>query len=113
MRVLYDIQDMLEDEMRKICKQDSLTGSDLDELFKMVDIVKDITTIHAMEKSEYGDGCSDTYKYTSRGSSYEGGYRGHESKEQLLSKLKDMMHDAHTEDERESYRRAIESLNRS
>lgn len=144
MKVLYDIREMIEDEMKKICKQDSLTGTDLEELYKMVDIVKDISTVEAMEQADFGDGYSGAYgysyemdypmstrgrsrdsmgRYSGRGgSSYEGrsyaressydDYSGH-SKEQMIEKLKVMMREARNEEERESYRRAIEALNRS
>ena len=60
MRVLYDIQDMLEDELKKICKKEDITTMDLDNMYKMVDIVKDITTVEAMHKAEQ-DGYSRDY----------------------------------------------------
>lgn len=54
MKVLYDIQEMLEDELKKICKSDNITGTDLEEMDKMVDIIKDISTIEAMKNAELG-----------------------------------------------------------
>ncbi len=164
MRVLYDIQDMLEDELKKISKKDDITTSDLDNIYKMVDIVKDVTTVDAMKKAEqdgysrdysrdYSRGYSEDYanaygsyarrgrdgdgdgrysedggsyrrgrdamgRYTSRdggsyrnGNSYEGGYSGH-SKEDMIEQMKEAMHNARSEEERESYRRAIEQMKR-
>ena len=41
MKVLYEIKEMLEDELKKTCRQESISPSDLDEMDKMVDIIKD------------------------------------------------------------------------
>ena len=76
MKVLFDIQDMLEDELKKICKKEDITTTDLDNMYKMVDIVKDITTVDAMHKAEqegysrdyardYSRGYSEDYAYGS------------------------------------------------
>lgn len=85
MRVLYDIQDMLEDELKKISKKDDITSMDLENMYKMVDIVKDITTVDAMHKAEqegysrdyardYARGYSEDYAnaYGSYRTSYDG-----------------------------------------
>jgi hypothetical protein len=158
MKVLYDIQDMLEDELKKISKKEEITSTDLDNIYKMVDIVKDVTTVDAMHKAEqdgysrdyardYSRGYSDDYanaygsynsyarrgrdgdgdgrysedgsyrrghdamgRYTSRDSSYDG-YSRH-SKEEMIEHLKEMMRNARSEEERESYRKTIEQLQR-
>ena len=141
MRVLYDIQDMLEDELKKISKKEDITTSDLDNIYKMVDIVKDVTTVDAMKKAEqegysrdyardYSRGYSEDYanaygsyrnsydgrrgrdamgRYTSRDGSY--GYSEH-SKEDMIEQMKEAMRNAHNDEERESYRRAIEQMKR-
>lgn len=166
MKVLFDIQDMLEDELKKISKKEDITAMDLENIYKMVDIVKDITTVDAMHKAEqegysrdyardmsrgYSDDYANAYgsyrsydgrrgrdgdgdgrysedgsyrrgrdsmgRYTSRdssyrGGSYEGGYSGHD-KEEMIDHLKEMMRNARSEDERESYRKTIEQMQRS
>lgn len=154
MRVLYDIQDMLEDELKKISKKEDITTMDLDNIYKMVDIVKDVTTVEAMKKAEqegysrdyardYSRGYSEDYsnaygsyarrgrdgdgdgrysedgsyrrgrdsmgRYTSR-DSYDG-YSRH-SKDEMIEHLKEMMQNARNDEERESYRRAIEQMKR-
>jgi hypothetical protein len=154
MRVLYDIQDMLEDELKKISKKDEISSTDLDNIYKMVDIVKDVTTVEAMHKAEqegysrdyardYSRGYSEDYadaygsyarrgrdgdgdgrysedssyrrgrdsmgRYTSR-DSYDG-YSRH-SKEEMVDHLKEMMRNARSDEERETYRKTIEQLNR-
>ena len=165
MKVLFDIKDMLEDELKKISKKEDITAMDLENIYKMVDIVKDITTVDAMKKAEeqgysrdyardYSRGYSEDYantygyrsndgrrgrdgdadehysedssyrrgrdsmgRYTSRdgsyrGGSYEGGYSGHD-KEEIIEHLKEMMRNARSEEERESYRKTIEQMQRA
>ena len=104
MRVLYDIKDKMEDELKKICRKEEMTQTDLDNVYKMIDIVKDVTTIEAMNESDYS-------KDYSRRSSRDDGY-GRSSRHDMIDHLTDMMHNARTEDERESYRKTIEQLNR-
>lgn len=160
MKVLWDIQDMLEDELKSISKKDEISSMDLDNIYKMVDIVKDITTVDAMKKAEqegysrdyardYSRGYSEDYAnaYGSYRGSYDGsyarrgrdgdgdgrysedssyrrgrdamgrytsrddGYSGH-SKDEMIQHLEEMMRNARNEDERESYRRAIEQMKR-
>lgn len=165
MKVLFDIKDMLEDELKKISKKEDITAMDLENIYKMVDIVKDISTVDAMKKAEeqgysrdyardYSRGYSEDYsnaygsyrsydgrrgrdgdgdgrysedgsyrrgrdamgRYTSRDGSYrgsyEGGYSGHD-KEEIIDRLKEMMRNARSEEERESYRKTIEQMQRS
>lgn len=175
MKVLYDIQDMLEDELKKISKKEDITTSDLDNIYKMVDIVKDVTTVDAMKKAEqegysrdyarensrgYSEDYANAYgsynsyarrgrdgdgdgryseeggsyrrgrdamgRYTSREGSYEGGssnrggsYRGSyeggysgNTKEDMIEQMKEAMRNARNDEERESYRRAIEQMKR-
>lgn len=72
MRVLEDICDMLEDEIKQIVKKDDITPSELDSVYKSVDIIKDIKTIEAMEdSSQYGYSRRPYYSYDG---SYEGSY---------------------------------------
>lgn len=83
MKVLYEIQDMLEDELKAMAKKDELSSMDLDNIYKMVDICKDVTTIDAMHKAEqdgysrnyagdYSRGYAEDYPYGSYRMSYDG-----------------------------------------
>lgn len=143
MRVLYDIQDILEDELKKISKKEEITTMDLDNIYKMVDVVKDITTVEAMHKAEqegysrdyardYSRGYSEDYanaygsyrsydgrrgrdgdndgRYSEDGS-YRRGYSRH-GKEEMIEHLQSMMRNARSEEEKETYRRAIEQMQR-
>ena len=164
MKVLFDIKDMLEDELKKISKKEDITAMDLENIYKMVDIVKDISTVDAMKKAEeqgysrdyardYSRGYSEDYanaygsynsydgrrgrdgdsdgrysedgsyrrgrdamgRYTSRDGSYrDGSYDGYSrhSKEEMAEHLKEMMRNARTEEERETYRKTSEQVNR-
>lgn len=64
MKVYDQIKDMLCDELEGIAKKKELTTNSLDVLYKGIDILKDITTIEAMEQ-EYG-----------HDEGYSGGYYG-------------------------------------
>ncbi len=48
MRVLYDLCDILEDELEDIVKSGDMNPQDLEMADKAVDIIKDIKTIKAM-----------------------------------------------------------------
>lgn len=96
MRILYETQDKMEDELKSICRKEEITPMDLDNIYKIVDIIKDITTVDAMHKAEengysgegmgnysrgydvdysYARGRDSRGRYTSRdGRSYEGSY---------------------------------------
>lgn len=78
MRVLEDVCEMLEDEIKQIAKKDDITPSELDSMYKAVDIIKDIKTIEAMDEASQ-DGYSRRPYYAYDGSydgSYEGSYDG-------------------------------------
>lgn len=66
MKVYEQIKDMLCDELEGIAKKKELTTNSLEVLYKGIDIIKDISTIEAMEQ-EYGN---------SHDSGYSGGYSG-------------------------------------
>ena len=126
MRILYDIQDKMEDELKSICRKDEMTSVDLENTYKIIDILKDITTIDAMHKADhegysgnmdYSRGWDVDYSYArgrdSRGRymSRDDGYNGN-NKEDMIDKLTVMMRSARTEEERENYRKMIDQLSR-
>lgn len=63
MKVYEQIHDMLCDELEEIAKKKELTTNSLDVLYKGIDILKDISTIEAMEQ-EYGSGYSQDGGYS-------------------------------------------------
>lgn len=140
MRTLYNIKDLIEDELKTIAKKEELSETDLDNVYKMVDICKDISTIEAMKESRYSRDYSEdypmsydgSYRSYARGGSYEssyarrgrdgdgdgrysergGSYRdgGYSGHDNTKEKLEQMMRKAGSEQERESIRRVLEQL---
>lgn len=139
MRVLYEVCDKAEDELRQICKKTELTKDDLDNMYKLIDIVKDVKTVEAMKNAEeqgwsreYSRGYEEDYSNTypiykmARDGERESGYsyrRGRDSmgrytsrdndKEGMIEHLRELMMNARTEDERENYRKTIDNLSRN
>ena len=67
---LYELKDLLCDEIEDIVEKNDITPTELERAYKAVDIIKDIETIDAMKNSEFS------------GYSYDEGYayaRGHDS----------------------------------
>ncbi len=52
MDILYKLCDKMEDELELLYKKQELTTVDLDNMYKMIDIVKDIKTVEAMKSAE-------------------------------------------------------------
>lgn len=52
---LYDICEMLEDELKEIVKKGDISPNELDRVYKAVDIIKDIKTVEAMEEGGYSN----------------------------------------------------------
>lgn len=53
MKVIYDVRDRMLEELKDICRKDEMTEMDLKNIYKMIDIVKDVTTIDAMIKNDH------------------------------------------------------------
>lgn len=75
---LYDICEMLEDEMKEIVKKGDISPTELERVYRAVDIIKDIKTIEAMEEGGYSNAGGSNRGGSNRGSygSYEGSYDG-------------------------------------
>ena len=76
MRVLEDMCEILEDELKDIAKKGDISPTELESVYKSVDIIKDIKTIKAMEQ-EYGG--SYGRGYNSYDGSYDGSYNSYNS----------------------------------
>ena len=122
MKVLYAIKDKLEEELKRICKKEDMSTSDVDAIYKMVDVIKDITTIEAMDISEgYSEKYQNTNSYGSyaRGRDSRGrymsrdvmpsGYSGH-GNDDMIDRLRSMARNARSEDERQNYMEMMERL---
>ena len=64
MQALYDLCELLDDELREIVRKGEISPTELEGAYKAVDIIKDIKTIEAMEDYSYDD--------YSRRNSYDG-----------------------------------------
>ena len=50
--VLHNVHDRMLSELKDICYKDEMTYWDLKNMGRMIDIIKDITTIDAMNKAD-------------------------------------------------------------
>lgn len=129
MHVIYEIKDLMEDELKQMSRKEQLTKDDVCLIGEMIDIVKDIVTIEAMKNYDedrenaeamrnYSRGYDMDYSYArgrdmrGRYTSRDDGYTKHSSKEEMISNLRNMMDNARTPEERESYRNMIDQMNR-
>lgn len=118
------VYEMLNCEIEKIEKKGELTSSTLDNLDKLVDIVKDLQTIEAMADYDNGnEGYSRTGRYYDdndmsyrRGGRYYmgrnsmRGYSRDDGKKDMIEHLEKAMHMANSESEKEEIRHMIEKM---
>lgn len=52
MKALEDLRELLIDQIKKVSKKGDISPNELECMYKSVDIIKDISTIEAMEKAE-------------------------------------------------------------
>lgn len=131
MKVLYDLRDMLEDELKKITKKDEMDVQSVELAYKMVDVIKDIATIEAMESADYTDGYSrsdgmyngNSYGYRnrvyddgsyamrdSRGRYMRNGYSRNDEHDHMIQKLERMLNETTDETVRRSIQKSIDEL---
>ena len=67
MKVMDKLCDKMEDEIDQICKKDQLTQVDVDLIYKMIDIVKDVSIVKAMKSEEENGWSRDYAREYSRG----------------------------------------------
>lgn len=124
MNVLYEIKDKYESELKKIADKKELSPVDLEATYKIVDILKDIETICAMDeygndeddwsgRSSYRRGRNQYSGYGMSGRRYSGGYSngysGHGS-ERMLENLYKAMDDADSEEQRMAIMNVINKM---
>lgn len=134
MNTIYNVEDRVEDELKQICKKPEWSPSDIEIIYKMIDILKDTSTIEAMKEAGYSQASARMsyddpgMAFANRGNSYDDysyrrgrdamgrytsrdGYSGHD-KESMIEGLREKMHMATNESDREAIRRAIDILER-
>lgn len=60
MKAMEELKELLEEELKKIAKKGDITPTELESVYKAVDVIKDIATIKAMEESS-SDETSEQY----------------------------------------------------
>lgn len=128
--ILHQIKEMMEDELVKLSKKPELSHTDLECVDKMIDIIKDISTIDAMEDAGYSSerfryeepdryyadhsyrrGRDAMGRYTSRDDYSERGYSEH-NQMSMIEELEILLRASTNEAERENIRKVIDQLKR-
>lgn len=147
MEALYKLKDFLINEIEECVRTDQMSAQELDTLYKIVDIIKDIYKIEVMSM-EKDEGYSQNYRHgynimpvdydmtyenrtgnktyrteydgnsyrrgrdtkTGRYVSMDAGMSRDDEKEQMISKLEEMMDEAGTDKERSTILHCIEKL---
>ena len=132
MKALEQLKELLEEEIKKVTKKGDITPAEVEAMYKVVDIIKDIDTIEAME--EYGEDNDGEYsrrgyssrrpymdggsyrrsrgmngRYVSRDRSYRG-YSMEESRDAMMAKLEEAMNEATTEHERQAIMACMDKI---
>lgn len=120
-RLYYDVKELLHKEISKIVEKGSLTPQELDNLYKAIDVLKDICEITSMEGEDEGysergysmwgpnhDRYYDIHAYRNRDSM--GRYSRTDAKERMVNGLYSMMGDATSEAERGAIQDCINRL---
>ena len=128
---LYELREMLMDELHKISSKGELTAGSLETVDKLTHSIKSIDTICAMEEAgEYsyeggnsyargrgsnarrdsmGRYSSENYGMGMRGYSRRRGYSG-DDKEELVNSLRELMNETSNNKSRMAIQRAIEQM---
>jgi hypothetical protein len=135
---MYELKEMLCDELAKITKKGELSAGSLDAVDKLTHSIKSIDTIIAMDEYSEDDGMSyegsrgenrggnrgrsyargrnrDSMGRYTRGGSYRGsyargGYSRDEEMENLKMNLQDMLEEANSEEERKMIRKWLKQV---
>jgi hypothetical protein len=136
---MYELKEMLCDELAKITKKGELSAGSLDAVDKLTHSIKSIDTIIAMDEYSKDDGMyyegsyargdnrgggnrgrsyasgvrRDSMGRYSRDGSYRGSYRGYsrdEEMEELKMGLQELLEDAKSEDERKMIRKWLKQV---
>lgn len=119
MNAMYDLRDMLCNELDEIARKGDLGAGDLDIVNKLVSTIKNIDKITMYEDgySRGGDWSADIRGNYGRGSSYRGRHRDAmgrysrtDAKEHMRAQIEDMMCNAEDDRVRDALRRAMDAM---
>lgn len=113
-RTLMDLNDMVDEELKKIIKKGDLTPTELEVAMKAVCLMEKIQSLSAMDYSEgYTEGYSMRGYYDEPGMSMargrspvtgryiSRGYSGHSIKDRMIARLEGMYDEAQSDHERQ------------
>ena len=75
-KLYEDLTEMLQDQMKKIAKKSDITPQELDNVYKAIDVLKDIETIKAMKEAGEEGGEQSHDGYSQEGYSTRRGVKG-------------------------------------
>ncbi len=122
---MYDLRDMLCEELDEIARKGELGTGDLEIVHKLTDTIKNIDKIETLEEGDYpgrysrgGDWEADMRGTYGRGSSYarrgthyvRGHYSRTDATENLRSQISDLMRETDDDRVKEALRRAISAM---
>ena len=118
-RAMHELKDMLCKEVDKIAKKGELSAGSLETVHKLTDTIKNIDKIMMLEDDGYSERRDDMGRYSRDGGYYGGEFYGRtdggrysrdDGKDHLMKTIREMMDEAKTDRERESYRKAMKEL---
>lgn len=133
MKALFELKDMLCEELEEIAKKGELSSGELETVHKLTDTIKNIDKIMYLEDNDgysrggnwvaLGDyGRGNSYppqrrdmrgRYTRGMHNYSDPYSRDGAKHEMMEQLEDMLDDAGSEKTREAIRRCMETIKNS
>lgn len=106
-KAMYDLRNMLCDELDELARKGELGAGDLDIVHKLTDTIKNIDKIEAMEEDGYSSR-RDEYDIRGRGRRGTHYVRGHYSRDGGIDNMKRQLQEMLDNADDESIRRAIQ-----
>lgn len=118
MKAMYELRDLLCEELDEIAAKGELKAGDLDIAHKLTDTIKNIDKIERLEDEGYsrgGDWMADIHGTYGRGSSYRhrdrmGRYSRADAREHMRKQLEGMLRDADDDRIRDALRRCMDAM---
>ena len=106
-KAMYDLRNMLCDELDELARKGELGAGDLDIVHKLTDTIKNIDKIEAMEEDGYSSR-RDEYDIRGRGRRGTHYVRGHYSRDGGIDNMKRQLQEMLDDADDDSIRRAIQ-----
>lgn len=110
-KAMYDLRDMLCEELDEIARKGELGTGDLEIVHKLTDTIKNIDKIETLEEGDYSGTYGRGSSYARRGTHYvRGHYSRTDANENLRSQISDLMRETDDDRVKEALRRAISAM---